>query len=475
MTRRLLIPSLILITGCTVGPDFKKPVVTTPESFTSEKTAALEIQGEASPDWFAGLGDPLLDRLVTDALRANHDLKIAASRVREARALRSAAAGRLLPDVGTSVQGGRGRLSGNAPGNGQLSQAGVLDLTNTLYEAGFDAAWEIDLWGGRRRGIESASARVAASIEQRRDVQVAVIAEVVRNYVELRGLQQRREAVRRNVRIQQDSLTLVEARVRHGLAASLDASRARALLESSRSRLPGLRVAERAAGFRLAVLTGRLPGELLDELDAQRPVLSIPADVPVGLPSQLLTRRPDLRRAEAELHAATAEIGVATAELFPRFSLTGGGGYQSVSTGSLTRSASRVWSLGGLVRFPWFQGGRLRANIEAVKARHEATLIRYEQSVLLALEEVETSIVRFGELQQERMRLNEATEASREALRQARTLYDNGLINYLDVLEAERSLTEIEDRLAASETGVGTAWVALYKALGGGAELTAGS
>ena len=166
---------------------------------------------------------------------------------------------------------------------------------------------------------------------------------------------------------------------------------------------------------------------------------------------------------------------MATAELFPKFSLTGGGGYLSVSTGSLTQSASRIWSLGGLVRFPWFQGGRLRANIEAVKARHEATLSRYEQSVLLALEEVETSIVRFGELQQERERLSQATAASREALRQAQVLYDNGLINYLDVLEAERSLTETEDRLAASETGVGTAWVALYKALGGGADLQAGS
>ncbi len=294
---------------------------------------------------------------------------------------------------------------------------------------------------------------------------------MARNYAELRGAQRRLELANKNIRIQADTLELVENKQRTGLAPELDVQRARTQLKITRSRVPDLRAAVHAAAFRIAVLTGRQPGERLVELAQQRPIPAPPEIVPVGLPSELLLRRPDVRRAERELHAATADIGVATAELYPRFFLTGSAGLESVSFTDAFDASSRTWSIGPRIRWPIFQGGRLRANISAKEARRDAAYQRFQQAVLTALEDVERSLVDYAEEQLKRRELEDAVQASTRAVDLASVLYEQGLADFLTVLDAERTLRDVEDQLAASETSATVEVIRLYKALGGGWEV----
>ena len=497
LLRRFAAPifGALFLVGCSVGPQYVGPPKTpTPEAWVGQVEAvvapvgaeaaagradAQAVAGGAeigidqlgpAPDsaWWASLEDPLLVELIERAINANYDLQIATARVREARASRSIATGDLYPELNAGVGATRSRASENGLGVAQLADAGLVDIRNDLFQTGFDAIWELDVFGGKRRRAESATARLGGAIEARRDVLLTVIAEVARNYVELRGAQRRLDVAQRNIEIQSESLQLVENKFRVGLSPELDVARSTALLAASRSRLPHLRTLIRAATYRLSVLLGEPPGALLGDLLEHRPIPASPVEVPLGLPSELLRRRSDLRRAERELHAATADIGVATAELFPKFALTGGAGLQSTEVGSLLAGASHFWFLGGLIRWPIFQGGKIRASIRAVEARHEVALARYRLLVLSALEDVEVALVAFREKQLERAQLAESARASARATELARVLYDIGLSEYLDVLDAERTLLEVEDRLAASETEVVTRLIALYKALGGG-------
>ena len=349
---------------------------------------------------------------------------------------------------------------------GQLP-SGSINLPE-LYQAGFDASWEIDIFGGRRREVQAASARAQSSIENYRDVMVSVIAEIARNYVELRGAQLQLAIAEKNSDIQEQTLFLVKIRQDAKITSDLEVEQAKALLERTQGSIPPLQASIRGSAYLLAVLTGQPPNALLDDLLATSPIPNPPDIVPVGLPSDLLLRRPDLRRAENDLRAATSDIGASTADLFPRFYLTGYAEPQSAKFVDLFRANSFAWSFGPTISWPVFQGGRIRSNIAAMKARRDEALARYRQAVLTALQEVETSLVGYAEHQVERERLALSVESQSRAVELARERFETGIKDFLTVLDAERQLSDVENSLALSETQVLVNLIGLYKALGGG-------
>jgi NodT family efflux transporter outer membrane factor (OMF) lipoprotein len=341
-----------------------------------------------------------------------------------------------------------------------------------LYQAGFDASWELDVFGAVRRSVEAADAGLEASMEDRRSVLVSVLAEVALNYVELRGYQQQLEISGRNLQTQRETLDLTQDRTRKGAATQLDVSRAAALVSTTEAQLPLLRNLQWQAMHRLAVLIGQQPGALVETLSAVKPVPVPPAEVPIGVPAELLRRRPDIRRAERDLAAATARVGMATADLYPRFSLTGSFSLQSSNFSDLARWDSRTFGFGPAVLWPIFDAGRLRAVVRASDAQQEQALVRYEQTVLQSLEEVHDAIAAFITEQDRRKSLQEAVRASQESTELSQDLYRKGLTDFTTVLDSEQQLCQAQDALVQSETTVTTSLIALYKALGGGWEMS---
>ncbi|MEJ2516099.1 MAG: efflux transporter outer membrane subunit [Gammaproteobacteria bacterium] len=461
----------VAVAGCAVGPDYVAPEVPVEETWLSAP-AGTEPGGVPEVAWWEALEDPTLSRLVHQAVASNRDLAVAQARVREARALRSAAAAGLFPQVDVSAGGARYRISEESPtGGGPLVEAGVVEPYGELWQAGFDAAWEIDIFGGTRRRVEAAEAAEMQAAEEARALRLAVIAEVVRNYAELRGSQRRLALAGKNTRLQERTLAIVEGRRRAGLGRELDVASARAQLEATRALVPALRGQVRASAYRLAVLAGQPPGTFLDELLAEVPLPHVPEVVPTGLRSDLLRRRPDVRAAERALAAATAGVGVAEADRFPRFFLTGSAGREAGRFSDLFDGGAGLWSLGPSIRWPVFSGGAISAGIEAAGARQEAAVAAYEQAVLAALEDAETALILYGEERQTADRLSVAAEAGAKAATIASGLHEQGLSDLLTVIDAERRQTEIDDQLARSETRVLVRLAALYKALGGGWEV----
>jgi NodT family efflux transporter outer membrane factor (OMF) lipoprotein len=398
----------------------------------------------------------------------NENLKEAEARVREARALCGVASAAFFPQVDSGASFARSHTSENAGIISQLPQKKLINFNQNLYQLGFDAGWEIDIFGGTRREVEAASARAAGSVENYRDVMISVISEIARNYVELRGAQKQLAVAENNVAIERKTLELVTVKFDAQSASRLDVERARAQLERTRAGIAPLNASIRESAYRIAVLTGRPPDSLLRELLATAPIPNPPDIVPVGLPSDLLLRRPDLRRAEDDLHAATADIGGAVADLYPRFYLTGQASPQAAKFSDLFRESSLMWSFGPSIQWPVFHGGQIRANIRATEARRDEALARYRQAVLLALQEVETSLVRYAGQQVQRERLAASFQAQKRAVRLARDKYRQGQTSLLSVLDAERQLADIQNSLAVSETQVMVNLISLYKSLGGG-------
>ena len=490
----------LLSLSCTVGPNYRAPDEAMPAAWGQAATPSATRPSVATTrpvvitQWWATFNDPVLDALVVRAANANLDLRQARARVIEARASRAAAGTALFPslDVNPSYQhtrvsqngvagfggggGGGGGVGVNpqpgAAGSGAIP-GGAFPSEFDLYQAGFDASWEIDVFGGTRRAIEAADADLAASVEQRRDVLVTVLAEVARNYVELRGLQRRLDTARANLAAQRETLDITRDRAKNGVTTQLDVTRAVALVETTAATLPTLEAAVRQSIDRLALLTGRAAADDDDfAAGLLRPAATptAPAEVPVGLPSDLLRRRPDVRAAERELAAATARVGVVTADLFPRFSLTGAAGLQSLDAGNLLDWDSRFYSLGPSVRWNLFDAGRVRANIAIQDARVDRALAAYEKTVLTAVQETHTALVNYANEQTRRRSLREAADANRTSLDLARQQYRQGLVDFLAVLDAQRNLLASEDALAQSDQAVASDLVAIYKALGGGWE-----
>lgn len=467
---------LLLQSSCAVKTKIQTPKARVPQQWSEPAAHGLLLESPAVREWWKTFQDATLDALVERAVRENLDLHIAAARVTEARAARGVSASALLPSVGTTagytrVRGGIAQglnRTGIVPGSPASRSNLLAPFETNIFQLGFDASWELDFFGGTRRAVEAATADVRAAEEGRNDVLVTVLAEIGRNYVEVRGIQKRLEITRNNIEAQQQTLDLTQVRTDAGLATELDVARAAAQLAATQAAIPSLE-SELARGIhRLGVLLGEEPGALRAELEKKAPLPSVPSSIPIGLPSDLLLRRPDVRRADAEIAAATARLGVARAELFPKFTLTGLAGRQSTSIGGITLGVGNFFSFGPGVRLPIFTGGRIRSNIAVQDARLEQAVMQYESSVLRSLEEVENALVAYSREQQRRAKLQQAVNESRRAVELADELYLRGLGDFLSVLEAQRSRYALEDELAQSETNVVVNLVALYKALGGG-------
>src|SRR6266542_210521 len=466
---------LFLVAGCSVGPDYKEPALAVPATWQEAQQKGVETRPAEMVRWWTTFNDPLLNSLVERAVKSNLDLRIAEGRIREARASRAAVAAGAWPTVDVSGSYSRNRSSENSllfPSQGGAGgSASGLKLDRNLYDAAIDASWEIDVFGGVRRGVEAADATIEASLYSRRDVLVTLLGDIAKNYIDLRGFQRRLAVARANLKAQQDTLDLTRIRFQAGLTNDLDVAQAEAQVSTTAAQIPTLESSLKQAAYSLDLLLGLTPGALWNELAHETTIPSLPPEVLVGLPSDLLRRRPDIRFAERQLAAATAQIGAAMADLFPKFSLTGVAGLQSISASDWFTGRSRYWSIGPTISWPIFDTGRIRANIEIRNAQQEQALNQYEKTVLAALGDVEKSLVNYSREQARQRSLTDAVAANRRAVEMANELYVRGLNDFLNVLDTQRSLYAAENDLAQSEATMAANLVALYKALGGGWEI----
>ncbi len=461
--------SFLLLAGCAVGPNYKRPQVAVPKQWTVAPARGTSTKPPQTDEWWASFQDPELNSLIAQAVDRNLDLKVAAERVQEARAARGIVKSSFYPSVQGTVSASRFRERAFV-GTSSVTRPSVssVPVEANSFQGGFDASWELDVFGRIRRASQGATADVAAAEENRHDVLVILLGDVGRVYAQLRGFQRRLEIANKNIRTQQDTLDLTTARAKAGLATELDVSRAAAQLESTKAVVPTLLSGIDVSIHRLSVLLGEEPGALRSELEKMGPIPPAGPAVEVGLPSDLLKRRPDIRRAEAQLAAATARIGEAKADLFPRFVLTGTAGRQAIQLHDLTVGAGNFFSAGPGISLPLFTGGRIRSNIRVQTSRQRSALISYQSAILSALEEVQNALVNYSQEQERRDRLNQAVEQSQLAVDLATEQYRAGLVDFLSVLEAQRELYANEDQLAQSQTSVTTNLVGLYRALGGG-------
>jgi multidrug efflux system outer membrane protein len=461
--RFLLAPlAAAVLAACAVGPNYDQPETPVAEKFAGAANATFNAE-QAIAQFWNNFDDATLSKLVADAVAANYDLRIAQTRVREARALRRDAAFDLAPSINASGGYTKQRTANVSTLPGQ-------PRVNELYDAGFDAVWELDFFGGVRRGLEASNAQLGAVEAGRRDAQVIVTAEVTRTYFELRGQQQQLDVARRNVVNQQDTLDLANARLDAGSGTEFDTARAQAQLSTTLGRIAPLEAAVSRSIHRLSVLVGREPTALTADLSIPRDLPALPGIVPVGDPAGLLRRRPDIRIAERELAAATARVGVAVADLFPKVTFTGSAGYVATERSGLGDSGSDAYVLAPGISWGIFDYGNVQARIGAAKWRKEGSVLRYEQTVLQALEETENALVTHARSRERLVHDEAAVKASNTAAGLARVRYENGASDFLQVLTAERTLLDTEDQLARSRTEAATSLIAVYKSLGGGWE-----
>ncbi len=448
----------MFLSACTVvGPNYQPPQQKMPPQWNATDEKITPTINLAGSEWWALFHDQLLDDLEAEAIAANYNVKKAEARIREARAQRIIAAA--TSSLGGAANAGTARRSENSSSNGG---------TQDLFQIGFDARWELDIFGGVQRATESADASLAATHEDLRDVLVSLQAEVASNYLNLRGSQKRLAATRNTIASQEKTVTLVQGRFLMGLDNELDLLQAKTQLSLTRATLPAIERSIKQAMHQLAILLGQAPASLISRLSTKGQGLKVPGEIPINLPSELLRQRPDIRAAERRLAAATADIGVATADLFPKFSLNGLLGLQSVSLSDLISSGSRYWSIGPTISLSLFDQGKIRAVIEIRNARRDQALAEYEGSVLNALSEVETALVTFSQEQKTLHILEEAVISGEKAVTIANGLYEAGLSDFLNVLQGERALYLSQDQLTVSEQRLHLSLVAIFKALGGG-------
>ena len=464
-----IIWALSLLSSCAVGPNYRAHQSKAPAQWKESLAGGETNSSAATTEWWKNFNDSELDSLVGRAVRSNLDLRIAEARVREARAQYGIASADLWPTVDGSSSYARQRQSQHQPVIGAVPLSPDL-FENNVYQAGFDSSWEIDVFGGKRRAKEAAGAQVSASEFGRRDVLITLLGDVARNYVDLRGYQGRLAIALENIEAQEKTLAITRDRFAKGLSSDLDVQQASTILATTRAEVPTLESSIQTSMHRLEVLLGQQPGTLQAELTQASPIPAQPPVVPVGLPSELLLRRPDIRQAERQLAAATANIGAAKADLFPKFFLTGAAGFESVSASDWFTGGSKLWSVGPTMQWRIFDAGRIRGNIKVQNARQEAALATYEKTVLTAFEEVENGLVLYAKEQVRRRSLLDAVVSSQKSLDTANKLYANGLTDFLRVLDAERSLYQSQDSLVQSDRTISANLISLYKSLGGGWE-----
>ncbi len=453
---------LSLLSGCAmVGPDYQTPAPVSSDGWfqlgAGREVAHAGSAGDLS-QWWRAFNDPLLSELVEQSLRSSPDIRSAQARLRESRARRAVAAAGLYPELTASADARRSKSS---------EETGGGTARNT-FSAGFDASWELDVFGGTRRSIEAANADLESSEAGLYDTRVSLAAEVALNYIELRTFQMRLKIARDNLASQAETLQLTEWRAQAGLVGSQDVEQARANYEQTRAQIPSLERSFAEAEHRLSILLGRLPGSLYGQLEPPASLPSAPASVAVGIPADTLRQRPDVRSAERRLAAETARVGAAEAARYPSFSLSGSIGLEALTFSALGSGGAGTYSLLAGIGAPIFNAGRLRAQVEIQDAVREQAQIDYERAMLTALDDVENALVALARSREREQALAIAAESARNAALLARNQYSAGLIDFQSVLDTERSVLSIEDSLASTRADGISALIRLYKALGGG-------
>ena len=460
---------LVLSTGCAVGPDFKSPDMQVPAGWAGPPPLPPVTPAENDlTRWWTVFDDNRLASLIGRAVESNLDLKLAEARVRQARAARGVAQSFLGPTLDATGSYQRSETSVSPTTDTGRRGGDTVRVTTNQYFAGFDAAWELDIFGGVRRSIEAADADLQASVEARRDVLVTLTAEVARNYIDLRAFQQRISIARKNLEAQKHSAKLTRQRFEAGLASGLDVANAEAQVATTAALIPLLEASARQTIYSLSVLLGREPAALVQELAPALAIPTAPPAAPMGVPSELLRRRPDIRQAEAGVHAATARIGVAEADLYPRFTISGSAGLSATDFGSWFNWSSRLWSIGPSVSWRVFDMGRVRSDIAQQEALQEQSLIAFQKAVLAALQEVEGALISLSTSRNTEKRWWMPSPLTRKPSDLSIKLYTEGQTDFLNVLQAQRALFLTEDALAQSTQTISTDLIALYKALGGG-------
>lgn len=454
--------AMAVLIGCpAVGPDYVRPETEVPDNWHTNMDDGLQpapVPVTTLANWWTTLHDPLLSSLVERALAGNIDLQTAQARVREARARRGISRAGYFPTLD----------AGGSYTKSRSSESSGLGQENELYSAGFDAGWELDIFGGVRRSVEAADADLAASQEDMNSVLVSLLAETALNYIDVRTLQARIGVAEANAKAQAETYQLTRSRFRAGLTDELAVQGASYTLAGTRAQIPTLKTGLEGAMNRLAVILGETPGAVHEELAKQSPIPVPPLSVAVGVPAETLRNRPDIRRAERQLAAQTARIGVAKSELYPKFSLFGTLGYEALSSSDLFDSGSLAWGFGPQISWRLFSGGAVRQNIEVQSARQEQSLKNYQSTVLSALEEAENALTAYISEQVRRDYLIKAVDAATQAFQLARDQYQAGLVDFSVVLIAQLSMLSYADQLAQSEGTVTTNLIRIYKSLGGG-------
>lgn len=484
----LIAAACAIASACTVGPDFVRPETKSPATWqdlrakSQSDSPGIEpgskpIAAPVEEQWWRQFNDPLLNSLEA-RVAGNLDVQTAVARLAASRAQRSQTVGTRWPAASADAAYARQRTSqdGNTrhlievirpPGN-------VNDIVRRLgepydlFQPGFDVSWELDLWGAERRTVESANAAVARSVADLHDVQLTIRAELARDYLQWCDVQQQLEIAQEDVAASEQMLALIDRRAQGGLVTDYDVASQRARLAEGRASVVQLTEQRKEILNAVALILGDMPGALEKDLDGIQRIPIVPSKVPVGISSEVARRRPDIRAAEARLHAATADIGIAVADLYPRIVLTGSFSTQALRAADVTDWAARQWSLGPSLSLPLFDGGRRRATVELRKAEQQEAAVSYQRTVLRAWHEIDDALTGYASEQVRNAELAESVRSSRAALEVASTRYEHGLTNFLSVLDAQRTLLRTQRDYADSSTTIATRLVALYKALGGG-------
>jgi NodT family efflux transporter outer membrane factor (OMF) lipoprotein len=465
MSRRYfitLLSTVFMLSGCmTVGPNYSPPEMQTPEDWQKGVAGVApdkQSEQEILAKWWTTFNDPVLSDLMERSVAGNLNLKQALNSVRQARIQRGITDADRFPSVNSSGSAGR---------TYSKDMSGDFTGTNS-FRLGLDASWEVDLFGGIRRSIEAADANLEATEESYRDVLVSLLAEVALNYIEVRSYQAQLLVAESNLRSQEETYNITQWRYQAGLTMGLDVENASKNLEQTRSQIPSLKSGLEQAKNRIAVLIGREPGALDSEIDEYRPVPVAPNEIALGIPADLLRRRPDLRKAERELAAQTAKIGVAEADLYPKIALSGNIGLSALNLGDLFSSDSLSTGASSGISWPVYSAGRIMKNIEIQYVAQEQRLIVYRAALLTALEDVENAMTSYTYDLARRASLLKASESAEQAAETSRAQYSSGLMDFQSVLEAERTLLSFQNNVVQSDAQIIKDLVGLYKALGGG-------
>ncbi len=452
---------LLVLAGCTVGPDFHPPEVKSPAAWVNaDQTNDAAVTSHLVPapiitvDWWTTFGDPELTKLVRDAADQNLTVLQAEARIRAARAGVGVATANLVPSLSGS---GSYTYSGRDTGP-----------THSLFQTGLDSVWELDIFGATRRSMEAARASVEVSIEDRRDALVTLVAEVGVDYINLRSEQQLLEIAQNTLTYEQNTLKITDERWKAGFVSELDYENAKSAADSTRAQIPSIQTAIASDIYTLSQLLGCEPDALLNELSTVGPLPKPPEQIPVGLPAELLRRRPDIRAAEAQVHADTANVGVAVAQYFPQFTVNGSFGFSGLSIAQMAKLASQSWSWGPSISWPILAGGRIMWGVEEQRATLQGDLFAYRNTVLTAMQEVESALVAYHNEQLRNAAVRDALADNQKAFDLSLQAYTQGQLEFINVLTAELSLSSSHNQVEQSDEALAADLIALYKALGGG-------